>query len=135
MEYLVDTNILSELFRKRPNELILDWIKNQDRIAISTITVEELEFGLRYLNNTKYLQWFHEMISTLEVVPVCDLVALKAGELRGHFRQKGIQRTQADMIIGASALIHHLILVTLNEKDFLGMGLKIFNPNYLVGSR
>jgi len=47
---------------------------------------------------------------------------------RGRFRQQGIIRSQADLLIGATALLHDLVLVTRNTRDFEGCGIQLFDP-------
>jgi toxin FitB len=48
--------------------------------------------------------------------------------MRGNFRTKGISRSQADILIAATAEIHDLILVTRNTRDFEGCNIQILNP-------
>ncbi|BAY65248.1 nucleic acid binding protein [Calothrix brevissima NIES-22] len=49
-------------------------------------------------------------------------------ELRGYLQTQGKPRTQADIIIAATAEIHQITLVTRNTKDFEGCGITILNP-------
>lgn len=55
-------------------------------------------------------------------------IAKQCAIWRGRFRQQGITRSQPDLLIGATALIHDLVLVTRNIKDFDGCGIQLFNP-------
>ena len=61
-------------------------------------------------------------------MPVNPEIAQLSGELRGRFRMEGITRSQADMIIAATAKIHQLILVTRNTRDFEDCGISLLNP-------
>ena len=53
---------------------------------------------------------------------------IRAAELRAEASSRGHSRTQADMLIAASAAEHDLVLVTRNERDFQGCGIRIHNP-------
>jgi predicted nucleic acid-binding protein len=55
-------------------------------------------------------------------------IAQCAGLMCGNFRTKGVSRSQADILIAATAEVHDLILVTLNTRDFEGCNIQILNP-------
>lgn len=42
MKWLCDTNVISEVFKKKPNQQVLDWLSGQDEIFLSVVTVEEI---------------------------------------------------------------------------------------------
>lgn len=62
------------------------------------------------------------------MLPVTPEIASLAGTLRGKMRADGETRTQADMLIAATARLHDLVLVTRNERDFQGCGIRVLNP-------
>jgi len=129
MDYLVDTNVLSELARRRPNPGVLAWAEGVSRIRLSVITVEEIQYGLAWKPNERVLRWFADFFANhCEVAPVSDPIARRAGRLRGEARAHGLTRTQADALIGATALEADLTLVTRNTGDFEGVGLALLNP-------
>lgn len=75
------------------------------------------------------MAWFQKFIkSRCQVLPVTDTIAIRCGTLRGEFRKKGIARTQADLLIAATAYEHNYVVVTRNERDFKDCGITIFNP-------
>lgn len=128
-EYLIDTNVLSELFKKNPHQSVLEWIKSQKHLYLSAITVEEIWYGLIYLKNKRYLELFNNLLKNHSTIfAVNEQMAIKAGEFRGHHKMKGSTRTQSDMLIASTAYLHDLVLVTRNVKDFTHCEIKIHNP-------
>ncbi len=129
MSYLVDTNILSELARPAPNAGVVSWAQRLTRLALSVVTVDEIYFGLSWKPNHRIRAWFDRFVGNhCDVLPITDQIARRSGRLRGRLRGRGRIRTQADMLIAATADVHELILVTRNEADFEDCGLPLLNP-------
>lgn len=129
MGYLIDTNIISELAKPRPDINVLSWADGISLVSLSVITVEELQFGLSWRPNTKVQVWLDRFLEDYCItLPITTEVARLAGEWRGSFRSRGIKRTQADMLIAATAAVHGLIVVTRNVSDFDDCGIAILNP-------
>jgi len=129
MRFLCDTNVLSEVMHPRGTPRVVEWFEAQPLILVSAVTVEEVHAGLAYKNAQRQLRWFSEFLSARgETLPVTEAVARRCGILRGQFRKRGEVRTQADMLIAATALENDLVLVTRNTRDFEGCGLPLFNP-------
>ncbi|MFM6322967.1 MAG: PIN domain-containing protein [Microcystis sp.] len=63
-----------------------------------------------------------------QIIPITSEIALYAGEIRGKLRTQGKTRSQADMLIAATAKIDKLTLVTRNIRDFEGCEILLFNP-------
>lgn len=129
MSFLVDTNVLSELAHPAPDAGVEAWARQVSKIALSAVTVEEVWFGLRWKPSARVQTWFEELLlRRCVVLPVSEDVAVRSGRLRGELRAKGAVRTQADMLIAATAAIHGLTLVTRNERDFAGCAIAVLNP-------
>ncbi|MEN9313670.1 MAG: hypothetical protein RIS35_63 [Pseudomonadota bacterium] len=125
---LVDTNVISELCRRHPNPGVLDWARTQAAIALSVVTVEEIAFGLAWRPNAVLQAWFDDTLSRYELLSVTPGIARHAGAMRGAFAARGIRRSQADLLIAATAHAHQLPLVTGNLRDFEGCGVPLLDP-------
>jgi predicted nucleic acid-binding protein len=133
--YLLDTNVVSDLRRFRPErQTLIDWHRtNADvAMAISAITILELEWG--YLKaaaqGADHAHWIREWIDRVveerfsqAILPVDIAVARSAAYLK---RQRTFP--SADLLIGATAVANDLVLVTRNTADFEGMGIPLLNP-------
>jgi len=127
--FLADTNILGELARPRPNRGVMVWANQVAGLNLSVVTLEEIHYGLSWRPNDRIRSWFEKFLTEqCRVLSVTDDIARRAGDLRGRFRAKGETRSQADMLIAATALAHRLTLVTFNEDDFEGCGMTVLNP-------
>jgi predicted nucleic acid-binding protein len=126
---LVDTNVVSELMRPRPARGVVEWAEGQENMSLSVVTLEEILVGLSHRPNERLSRWFEEFLKAhCEVLGVTASVARRCAALRGELRRGGKQRTQADMLIAATALEHGLALATRNTKDFEGCGVPLVNP-------
>jgi predicted nucleic acid-binding protein len=119
MTFLVDTNVISELSRPQPDPRVLEWVGLRSEITISVITLEEIMFGLTAKPNVRVAAWFQQFFEQYcRVLPITPEIARKAGELRGMLRVQGKQRTQADMLIAATAALHQLTLLPISCVNF-----------------
>jgi toxin FitB len=132
--FLIDTNVHSDLRRAdRANPDVLEWAKRQSftDLYLSAITIMELETGVLRLerrDRTQALLFRHWVERTLldfseRILPVSTVVALRCAALHVPNR-----RPDRDAFIAATALVHDLIVVTRNTRDFEGTGVKLFNP-------
>lgn len=127
--FLIDTNILSEFVRKRPDPGVLQWAREVRRVAVSVATLEEVYFGLSWKPNPRVRLWLEGFLETnCEILPVTPEIAKRSGEIRGQFQARGQTRSTADMIIASTAQEHDLTLVTRNVRDFADCGILLLNP-------
>ena len=133
---LADTNIVSELIRKRPDPGVLAWREMVDamygHITMSAVTVDEIMYGLARKQDAGLQAWFDGFMSRNQVLTVTQTIACRAGEMRAMFSLRGVVRSQADMLIAATAQVHALTLVTRNVRDFDGCGIALLNPFSVV---
>jgi predicted nucleic acid-binding protein len=129
MTFLCDTNIISELARPQPHPDVIAWSRGITSMTLSVITLEEIIYGLTAKPNLRIQVWFQNFLNrSCQIIPITPEISQCAGELRGQFRLQGITRSQADMLIAATAQIHHLTLVTRNTRDFEGCQIPLLNP-------
>lgn len=129
MNWLCDTNVISEPMRKRPHQGVLHWLEEREICYLSAVTLEEIYCGLFHKEAARQQAWFERFVKhRAEILSVTPSVAMRCGMLRGQFLKKGISRTQADMLIAATALENNLALASRNAKDFEGCGIAVFNP-------
>ena len=120
MKYMLDTNICIYIIKKKPEEVIKRFLKMKpDSIAISSITVSELYYGVAKSSkpneNTIALEQF---ILPLTVINYNKEDSISYGKLRAKLEQKGKLIGAMDMLIAAQVLNRDLILVTNNEREF-----------------
>lgn len=129
--YLVDTNVLSELPRPRPDTEVVAWLERQREVAISVVSIEELTFGVARApaaRRPKLTRWLDGLVGAARLLDVTPEVARAAGELRAARASKGRPVAQADMLIAATAMVHGLTLATRNGRDFDRCGVALFDP-------
>src|SRR6185295_16875723 len=110
--YLVDTNVLSELARPRPDTRVMAWFDHETTIAISVISIEELAFGIARApvqRRSKLASWLEQVVDrAAHVHDVSVAIARASGDLRSARMRTGRSVAQADMLIAATAAIHGL---------------------------
>ncbi|CAG5070078.1 Ribonuclease VapC2 [Dyadobacter sp. CECT 9623] len=130
MKYLLDTNIVAYIIKKRPIEVLhklqtLDW---RD-IAISSIVVAELWYGVEKSQLTEQNKAALEaFLKPFTIIDFDEQAAETYALIRADLESKGKIIGANDLLISAHALSHELILVTNNVKEFERVGgLKIEN--------
>jgi toxin FitB len=130
--YLLDTNVLSELPKPRPNAGVLAWVEGLTSLSMSAVSLEELTYGVERASGRQRERlrgWLDELLALSPlVIPVDAKVARVAGSLRANRDAKGRPVAQADMLVAACALTSGLVLATRNVKDFEHCGVALFDP-------
>lgn len=135
--YLIDTNVISEIRKKKKaNNGVLNFfseaVKKNECLYISVITIGELRRGidlLLYRGDIKQANQLDKWLASIlneyhdNILNIDEQVAQLWGKLRVPHHEHAI-----DKQISATAIINNLILVTRNIKDFEKTGVKILNP-------
>jgi predicted nucleic acid-binding protein len=135
VNYLLDTNVISEIQKPKPDsrvESFVDRIK-PDTLFISVISIGEIALGverlpsgrkkteLSYFLNTQIPEWFEDRIIPLDSKVMREWGRMCAGT--------GRTLPLLDSLVAASALVHSLTVLTRNVRDFMDIeGLLLFNP-------
>jgi len=128
---LVDTNVIGELMRQRPDPGVEQWMRalpDGQGLFLSVITVDEIFYGLSRAPQQAKQRWFDHFVAANAIVDITETIARRAGEIRAMLSLRGQVRSQADMLIAATAQTHALTLVTRNVRDFDGCGIAVLNP-------
>lgn len=134
MSYLVDTNVLSELRRKRPELAVVKWIGQRPRqsLHLSVLTLGEIRKGVEAVKDKSrrqaLLDWLEVDLPNYflgRLLPVDQAVADRWGRLTAS---AGRPVPVIDGLLAATAAQHDLTLVTRNVKDFAGLGVTVIDP-------
>jgi predicted nucleic acid-binding protein len=134
MSYLLDTNVLSELLRRKPHEKVVNWFNgvSSELLHISVLTLGEIRKGIEMLEEgrrknqlilwveSELTEWFQDRVLMID-----QAVAEKWGFLQAQMKRP---IPAVDGLIAATALHHDLWVVTRNEKDFHYPMLQVLNP-------
>ena len=135
--WLLDTNVLSELRRPKPDRKVLTFIAAQplERLYVSAVTLAEIRFGIEVVTDaTKRAElngWLAHKVRPMfeqRVLPVTEEIMFKWRLLVEDGRKAGYTFSQPDLIIAATALHHGLTVVTRNVSDYERVRARVFNP-------
>jgi tRNA(fMet)-specific endonuclease VapC len=119
LKYLLDTNIVIYVLKRRPIEVLKIFNTNASRMAISCITLSELMYGAEKSSNAaQNLEAIEEFISHLEVIPYDAKASQHYGQIKATLERKGEIIGENDIHIAAHAISQGLILVTNNLREF-----------------
>jgi toxin FitB len=135
--WLLDTNILSELRRPRPEPKVVGFVSAQplEQLYVSTVTFAEIRYGIECVDDprrrTELNHWLtHKLRAMFEsrVLPIGEDVIFKWRLLVEEGRKTGHTFSQPDLFIGATALHHGLTVVTRDADDYARAKVPVFNP-------
>jgi predicted nucleic acid-binding protein len=137
MNYLLDTNVVSELVAKHPNDNVLEWVRSLDEecLYLSVITIGEIKKGIEKMpvspRKDKLNGWLvNDLLKRFEhrLVIIDVDVMLAWGELTARLERNRRMMPSMDALIVALSLVGNLTLVTRNTDDFNGAGINLLNP-------
>jgi predicted nucleic acid-binding protein len=137
VNFLLDTNLVSEWTKGRPDPGVIDWLADadEDRVFVSVLTLAELRHGVERLamgrRRKRLSEWIeNELLSRFDqrILPIDAPTADAWGRIVAHRETLGRPIGTMDAFIAATAQIHKLTLATRNQSDFESSVDSIVNP-------
>ncbi|MFM9886541.1 MAG: type II toxin-antitoxin system VapC family toxin [Burkholderiales bacterium] len=131
--FLLDTEVIFELRKQRPNAGVVRWVSKQqdNQLHLSVVMLGEIERAIEQRRKAdaefseKLAAWLESLMRLYadRLVPITPSVARRWGRLSAQLEHEG-----ADLLIAATALTHGLTVVTRNVSDFEPTGVNVINP-------
>jgi predicted nucleic acid-binding protein len=130
--YLLDTNVVSELRRPKPHGGVIAWLADADdeELFLSAVTLGELQAGIERTRRedpekaSAIEAWVDQIADSHQVLPMDDRAFREWARLMAGRPDHLIE----DAMIAATARVHHLTVVTRNERHFKSFGVPLLNP-------
>jgi predicted nucleic acid-binding protein len=130
--YLLDTNVISELRKRKPHGGVLAWLNSvrDQALFLSAVTLGELQAGIELTRKRDAAKaeeietWVDQLAHSYEILPMDDRVFREWARLM-HGQP---DRLLEDALLAATAIVHRLIVVTRNTRDFQAFKVPLFNP-------
>lgn len=130
--YLLDTNVVSELRKPKPQGAVLAWFAGLEdtQLHLSAVTIGEIQAGIELTREQDAAKaaeieaWLNQVASSYNVLPM-DAAVFRAWAQLMHKRSDTLYE---DAMIAATARIHGLTVVTRNVADFKPFGVPLLNP-------
>lgn len=135
--FLLDTNVVSELVRPRPDSRVAYWMESTDEelLFLSVLTLGEIRKGITALADParkgRLETWLSRgLILRFEgrILAIDQAVADRWGQITGALALQGSPLAVIDGLLAATALHHNLTLVTRNTRDVALTGAAVFDP-------
>lgn len=138
MKYLLDTCVLSEYIKKKPDQKVINWLDQQEEssLFISIITIAEIKKGIIKIKNSepnryqKLNHWLQKIEQRFNqrILSLTENILDHWATICGESEAKGKKLPIIDSLITATAYENGLIIVTRNISDFDLSLVKTFNP-------
>jgi len=135
--WLLDTNVLSELRRPKPDARVVAFVSGQplDLLYVSAVTFAEIRFGIELIKDAgrrmELNEWLEHKLRPMfedRVLEISEDVMLKWRLLVEEGRKRGHTFSQPDLIIGATALHHGLTIVSRDVSEYEMANVPVLNP-------
>ena len=135
--FLLDTNILSELRRPRPEAKVVAFVSAQplESLFVSAVTFAEIRFGIERIEDlhkrSALTDWLNLQLRPMfenRVLPVSEDVMFKWRLLVEEGRRQGHTFPQPGLIIATTAMHHGLTIVSRDEGGYAKTGVALINP-------
>ncbi|MES2992341.1 MAG: type II toxin-antitoxin system VapC family toxin [Pseudomonadota bacterium] len=128
---LLDTVVVSELRKSRPNARVMAWMRglHETDVFLSVVTIGEIERGIAKVRDSDFAlaltRWLEELLRFYgdRILPVTPDIARRWGRLSAEIGHEG-----ADLLVAATAAAHGLTVATRNVRHFAPTGVRVFDP-------
>jgi len=137
VKFLLDTCVLSEAWKPRPNPKVMAWLgANDAHCRISILSLGEVRKGIAKIEcktgqrQARLEDWLGRLVADKEddILPLDADVIFLWGAIAGRSEAKGAPLPVIDSLIAATAMAHDLAVATRNTEDFERCGAKTVNP-------
>ncbi|MFT4101985.1 MAG: type II toxin-antitoxin system VapC family toxin [Burkholderiaceae bacterium] len=137
MSFLLDTNVISEGAKPRPDPGVMDWLASVDemQLFLSVVSLAELRHGIERLDDGRRKSaldlWLTDILPARfdgRLVPVDAETANQWGHVVARAQAAGRPIGAMDAFLAATARQHQFTLVTRNTADFEATGIRLFDP-------
>jgi predicted nucleic acid-binding protein len=137
MNSLLDTNVVSEWVKPRPDPGVITWLAevDEDRVFLSVVTLAELRYSIERMpvgaRRNRLNLWLREELPlrfTGRILPVTPAVAEAWGYVAARSQAGGRTMSIMDTFLAATVEVHGLTMVTRNVADFSVLGHSVLNP-------
>jgi len=130
--YLLDTNVVSELRKRKPHQGVVDWVQQapNESLFLSVVSVGEIQAGIEITREQdphkadEIEEWLADVAQTYNIV-VADAPIFRRWAQLMHRRP---DHHLEDALIAATALVRGMTVVTRNVDDFEPFGVRLVNP-------
>jgi predicted nucleic acid-binding protein len=133
--WLLDTCVVSELAKAKPDETMLQWLSdNTTDSRLAAVTFGEITFGIESMalgaRRNALQRWFSELQQRFQerTIVTDEAVWNTFGRLKASLRSIGRPQDDMDILIAATATVHGLELATRNTRHFADTGVRLVNP-------
>ena len=131
-QYLLDTNVISELRKIRPHGAVAAWFSamEEGRLFVSAVTLGELQAGIERTRRqdpskaSELERWADWLPASYQVLPMDTACFREWARIMDNKPPDLLE----DAMIAATARVHRLIVATRNERDFKQLEVRTFNP-------
>jgi predicted nucleic acid-binding protein len=137
MTFLIDTNVVAEWIKPRPEPRVVSWLADadEDRVFLSVATLAEIRRGIEAMREgqrqERLAMWLADELPARFEGRILDIdrrVALRWGVVLARSQKAGLTLSAMDAFIAATAQVHGLTLVTRDARDFAAAEIDVVDP-------
>ncbi|MDX2505832.1 MAG: type II toxin-antitoxin system VapC family toxin [Gammaproteobacteria bacterium] len=137
MKYLLDTCVISEMIKAKPDKNVISWLEeqNENSLYLSVLTFGEIEKGIEKASNKirkqKLRLWVEDDLKKRfegRIIPISFSIAAEWGKIQGKAELMGKPMPTMGGLISVSGLVSQCIVVTRNISDMEQSSAELFNP-------